>query len=169
MRSLLRGCLFFVGISSSALLAVSLCISVLATAPLPAGRRGPFMSLRQSLESDTGVNYHSLAKRFPARLQTRSSPNPLSPSRVPPSHAPLATTFQRQFFIKWNKVYLLYCYSNINGLTNNTQTCIHGFWWINSGSKKIALLAVLTLNPTRKDHDKCLCFVSAFRSIYQFS
>ncbi len=33
------------------------------------------MSRRQSLESDTGVNYHSLAKRFPARLQTRSPPS----------------------------------------------------------------------------------------------
>ncbi len=29
---------------------------------------------------------------------------------------------------------------------------------------KLALLAVLTLTPTGKDHDKCLCFVTAFRS-----
>ncbi len=81
---------FFVGISSSALLAVSLCISVLATALLPAGRRGPFMSLRQSLESDTGVNYHSLAKRFPARLQTRSPPHAFRLPTRPSPHTPTA-------------------------------------------------------------------------------
>ncbi len=64
---------------------VSLCISVLATVLLSAGRRGPFMSLRQSLESDTGVNYHSLAKRFPARLQTCSPPSAFSlPTRPSP-------------------------------------------------------------------------------------
>ncbi len=34
---------------------------------------------------------------------------------------------------------------------------------------KLALLAVLTLTPTGKDHDKCLCFVTAFRSFLPVS
>ncbi len=89
-RKYCRCGLFFVGVSSSALLAVSLCISMLATVLLSAGRRGPFMSLRQSLESDTGVNYHSLAKRFPARLQTCSPPSAFSLPTRPSPHTPTA-------------------------------------------------------------------------------
>ncbi len=42
-------------------------------------------SLRQSLETDTGVNHHSLAHCFPARLQTRS---PLSAFRLPTPPSP---------------------------------------------------------------------------------
>ncbi len=42
-------------------------------------------SLRQSLESDTGVNHHSLAHCFPARLRTRS---PLSAFRLPTPPSP---------------------------------------------------------------------------------
>ncbi len=45
-----------------------------------------FLSLRQSLELDTGVNHHSLAIRFTARPRTRS---PLSALSLPTP--PLAT------------------------------------------------------------------------------
>ncbi len=49
--------------------------------------QGPFLlSLRQSLELDTGVNHHSLALHFTARLRTRS---PISAFHLPTP--PLAT------------------------------------------------------------------------------
>ncbi len=46
-------------------------------------------SLRQSLETDTGVNHHSLAHCFPARLRTRS---PLSAFRLPTPPSPHTPT-----------------------------------------------------------------------------
>ncbi len=65
---------------------VRLCsCSVSLSLPLP-GPRGPFLSsLRQSLESDTGVNHYSLDLLITAHLRTRSStaafrlPTPPSP------------------------------------------------------------------------------------------
>ncbi len=73
---------------SSSGLSRSVCVRICSLAldsRLAAG--GPLLnSLRQSLETDTGVNHHSLAHCFPARLGTRS---PLSAFRLPTP--PLAT------------------------------------------------------------------------------
>ncbi len=48
-----------------------------------------FLSLRQSLELDTGVTHHSLANRFTTRLRTRS---PLSTFRLPTPPSPQNAT-----------------------------------------------------------------------------
>ncbi len=45
-----------------------------------------FLSLRQSLELDTGVNHHSLAIRFTARPRTRSPLSALSLPTPPSPH-----------------------------------------------------------------------------------
>ncbi len=76
---------------SSSWLSLSVCVRICSLpldSHLAAG--GTLLnSLRQSLESDTGVNHHSLANCFPARLRTRS---PLSAFRLPTPPSPHTPT-----------------------------------------------------------------------------
>ncbi len=76
---------------SSSWLSLSVCVRICS---LPLDSRlaagGTLLnSLQQSLESDTGVNHHSLANCFPARLRTRS---PLSAFRLPTPPSPHTPT-----------------------------------------------------------------------------
>ncbi len=76
---------------SSSWLSLSVCVRICS---LPLDSRlaagGTLLnSLRQSLESDTGFNHHSLANCFPARLRTRS---PLSAFRLPTPPSPHTPT-----------------------------------------------------------------------------
>ncbi len=76
---------------SSSWLSLSVCVRICSLpldSHLVAGGT-LFNSLRQSLESDTGVNHHSLANCFPARLRTRS---PLSAFRLPTPPSPHTPT-----------------------------------------------------------------------------
>ncbi len=66
---------------------------VLAYSPLP-GLWGPFiLSLRQSLELDTGVNHHSLALCFTAHLRTRSPPSACRFPTPPSPQYPLVSKY----------------------------------------------------------------------------
>ncbi len=86
---------------SSSWLSLSVCVRI-CSLPLDSRLAASGMllnSLRQSLESDTGVNHHSLANCFPARLRARS---PLSYFGLPtpPSPQKLSSKVFNQFFFK---------------------------------------------------------------------
>ncbi len=76
-----KHCHFFFGGS----LSLTACVCSLLLSPLLQAGGALFMSLRQSLESNTGVNHHSLANRFTASLRTRS---PLSAFHLPTPPSP---------------------------------------------------------------------------------